>query len=105
MHDTCQNVHNMHIMCRCVQTGQADLRAADVREKPRQGAGDGDADQDAPGQEGVCGQGGGRVPGVSEEYISQVCNVAVMQCSIGICLCIRPITTQSYIMLSEQASL
>ena len=73
------------MICVLLQAGPTDLGAADVRAEPGEGAGDGDADPDPPSQEGVRGQGRGRVPRVSYDeaiHICQVC-IMVMQCSIG----------------------
>ena len=47
------------------QTGQADLRPPDVREEPQEGEGDGAADQEQAGAEGVRVSSGGGVPRVS----------------------------------------
>ncbi len=51
--------------------GQADVGAAPLRAEPAQGQGDGAADQDQAGAEGVRLQGRGGVPEVSERAHAQ----------------------------------
>ena len=69
-----------------LQAGPADLGAADVRAEPGEGAGDGDSDPDPPSQEGVRGQGRGRVPHVG----TRCCSILHLHAPILELGCISP---------------